>query len=157
MAGPLRDAEPITFDFGTAHSLAARFRATADLFRSQVSQREGLADGARREWRGVYAVKFDDRMSVCRNDAGRLATALDDAARQVDELARLAREEQDRRTAARAWKVKHDAWERDKADDNFLESAWGGVFGDGEPKPPNLTPRMPPTIPLASPAPAPRA
>src|SRR5436189_3352971 len=117
MAGPLRDAEPITFDFEAARPLATRLRATADLLRSQVGQRDGLAAGARREWRGVYAGKFDDRMSVCRTDAGRLAIALDDAARQVDELARLAREEQDRRTAARAWKVRHDAWEREQSND----------------------------------------
>ena len=104
-----------------------------------------------------YAGRFDDRMSVCRTDAARLATALDDAARQVDELARLAREEQDRRTAARAWKVEHDAWEREQSNDGLFENTWDAVAGDDEPRPPNLTPHPPPTIPVATPAPAARA
>jgi uncharacterized protein YukE len=157
LAPPLRDAEPIQFDFEAARTLAARFRATADLLRSQVSQRDSLASVARKEWEGVYAGKFDDRMGVCRTDAGRLATALDDAARQVDELARLAQDEQNRRAAARAWKVKHDAWEREQSNDGLFENAWDAIAGDDEPKPPNLTPNPPPSIPIAAPAPAARA
>jgi uncharacterized protein YukE len=152
----LRDAEPITFDFQAAADLAARFRASAECLRSQVGQRDRLADHARHDWRGVYAGKFDTRMQVCAGDANRLAAALDEAARQVDELARLAREEQARRAAAREWKVRHDAWQRKKDDENFLERGWDGLFGDDEPKPPDLVPTQPPRLPIAPAAPRPR-
>lgn len=151
--GDLTNAEPIRFDFGAADRLVAQFRATADDLRAQIGQRDGLAHRARADWRGSYAGKFDARMTVCSRDAQRLADAMDSAAAKVQELARLAHQEQDRRTAARAWKVKHDAWQRHKDSENFLERGWDSIAGDGEPKPPNLTPYPPPTIPIAAPAP----
>src|SRR5436305_4754917 len=131
----LRAAEPITFDFGAAADLAARLRASADCLRSQVGERSRIADHARHDWRGVYGGKFDARMQVCAGDADRLAAALDAAAQQVHELARLAREEQDRRAAARAWKAKHDEWQRHKDHESIFHKGVDALFGDDEPKP----------------------
>ena len=149
----LRDAEPIVFDFGAAERLIAQFRAAASELRAQISQRNGLAGHARAAWRGAYEVKFEDRMRVCARDAERLAAAMDTAANEVQELTRLAHDEQNRRTAARAWKVRHDAWQHDQDHRSLWDKGVDTVFGDDEPKPPNLTPARPPTIPIAAPPP----
>lgn len=151
--GELRDAEPIHFDFEAAVQLVLEFGQTAGLLRSQIGHRDGLARGAREEWRGAYEVRFGVRMSVCATDASRLADAMELAARQVEELARLAGEEQQRRAVAREWKEAHDAWEREQANDNVFEDIGDFAFGTGEPLPPELTPIEPPTIPLEAPVP----
>jgi len=149
----LRDAEPIVFDFGAAEQLISAFDAAAERLRSQVPRRNGLARHARAEWRGAYAEKFDARMEVCVRDAERLADAMDTASSQVRELARLAREEQARRAAAREWKARHDAWEREQRSRSLFDQGVDLIMGDDEPKPPNLVPARPPTIPIAAPAP----
>jgi uncharacterized protein YukE len=149
----LRDAEPIVFNFGAAEGLIAQFRATADGLRSQISRRNGLAGHARAEWRGAYAGKFDARMRVCSRDAERLAAAMEAAAAQVQELSRLAREEQDRRAMARDWKQRHDKWQHYQDHRGLFDQGVDFVFGNDEPKPPNLTPTRPPTIPIAAPTP----
>lgn len=151
--GELRDAEPIHFDFEAARQLALEFGNTAGLLRAQIGHRNGLAAGAREEWRGAYEVQFGVRMGVCATDASRLADAMELAAREVQELARLAQEEQQRRAVAREWKERHDAWEREQSNDNIFEDIGDSVFGTGEPIPPELTPTAPPTIPLEAPAP----
>jgi hypothetical protein len=156
MMTELTNAEPIVFDEGAADDLAARLRATARLLRSQIPHRNSLANAARVDWKGVYEVKFGERMQVCSRDAERVAEALDDAAVQVTELARLAQEEQDRRTAARAWKEEHDAWEREQQDRNLLEKGLDLLGGDDEPKPPRLAATEPPRIPVPAPPQAPR-
>ncbi|HEV7805725.1 MAG TPA: hypothetical protein VGO80_07905 [Solirubrobacteraceae bacterium] len=146
----LTNAEPITFDFDAADGLAAQLRATASFLRAQAPHRNGLADAARTDWRGAYEVKFGERMQVCTRDAQRLADAMIRAADQVKELARLAREEQDRRTQAAEWKVEHDAWEREQADRNLGERIVD-LFGDDEPEPPTGTPADPPHFPITAP------
>jgi uncharacterized protein YukE len=152
----LTNAEPIVFDAGAADDLAARFRATARTLRSQVSQRNSYADEARVDWEGVYEVKFGARMRVMATDSERLAEALDEAAGHVDEIKRLAEEEQERRRVAREWKVEHDAWQREQDDRSLLDKGLDLLGGDGEPKPPNLVPTDPPRIPLPPPPPTPR-
>jgi hypothetical protein len=86
-----------------------------------------FARAAEQERRGVYAGKFTGRMTICANDAHRVAAAMRDAADKLDELAVLAREEQDRRELARAWKVEHDAWQRREDDKGMFESFTDGV------------------------------
>ena len=149
----LRDAAPITFDFDAAAQVARQFTETASFLRSQVPHRNALASRARVQWRGTFEVQFGERMNTCGVDAHRLADAMDLAASQVEELARLAREEQERRTAAREWKEAHDAWEREQANDNVFENLGDVAFGSGEPAPPNLEPTPPPTIPIEAPRP----
>jgi hypothetical protein len=62
-------------------------------------------------------------MDTCTNDASRLSAAMEKAAHQVDELARLAREEQERREKAREWK-------RERDNEGFLDQV-GDFFGSG--------------------------
>jgi uncharacterized protein YukE len=150
----LQDAQPITFDFAAAERLAARFRATADLLLTQVSQRTRLADVARKDWKGAYEVKFGHNMQICGQDAELLAFALRDAADQVDELARLAKEENDRRAKAREWKIAHDAWQRRQDQRSEAERLWDDLTNRDthEPIPPDLNPAAPPKIPIHAPA-----
>jgi uncharacterized protein YukE len=158
--GELRDAEPIKFDAGAAEDLAAKFTATANLLRSQVSQRNALASVARMDWKGSYEVKFGERMAVCAEDAGLLAGALDRAAKQVGDLTARAENEQDRRTKAREWKVDHDAWRRRQEDKSALDHIGdflSGSSGEPEPPEPNLTPDNEPNLPVAAPPPKSRA
>lgn len=154
MMTELKGAEPITFDFHAAERLAARFTATAELLRAQIPRRFGLARVARNDWRGIYEEKFVQRMQVCAQDAERLAAAMDKAAAQVNELARLAKEERDRRAKAREWKRRHDEWKRRQAQKDWLDHGVDVFRGDGEPIPPQLTPTAPPALPpLTAPTP----
>jgi hypothetical protein len=152
----LHDAEPITFDEAAAERLATRLKASASDLRSQLPHRNRLADAARAQWRGAYEVKFGARMGVCARDFERIAAALDKAAGQVEELARLAGEEQARRTKAREWKARHDEWQREQDSRNLIEKGLDLLGGDDEPKPPDLTPTDPPRLPVAAPAPGSR-
>jgi hypothetical protein len=129
--------QDVPFDWAAAERLAAELRSAAATLSSQVPSRNAYAHGALEEWRGVFAREFAGRMRTCGGDAGRLASAMQLAARQVDELARLAREEQDRREAARAWKRRHD-------DRSIFEKVGDFLTGDEE-QPPIPPPVQPPT------------
>ena len=138
--------EDVPFDWDGATRLAAELRATATTLGTQTPERNSYADDALRDWRGEFSQQFGGRMDVCTGDAGRLADAMRLAADQVDELARLAREEQDRREAAREWKREHD-------NKGFLDKASDFVFGDDD-KPPIPPPVQPPHWTSELPAPA---
>jgi uncharacterized protein YukE len=128
--------EDVPFDWAGAERLAAELRSAASTLSSQVSSRNSYAHGALEEWRGVFAREFTGRMQTCSSDAGRLSSAMQLAARQVDELARLAREEQRRREAARAWKRHHDSR-------SIFEKVGDFLTGDEE-QPPIPPPVQPP-------------
>jgi uncharacterized protein YukE len=128
--------EDVPFDWAAAERLAAELRSAAGTLDSQVSSRNAYAHGALEEWRGVFAREFTGRMRTCSNDAGRLSSAMTLAAKQVDELARLAREEQRRREAARAWKRHHDS--------RSLVEKVGDFLTGGEEQPPIPPPVQPP-------------
>ena len=95
--------EDVPFDWGGAESLVAKFRSTARRLDGQVPRREADAEDVREEWRGVYSRRFAERVGICTGDARGIAGAMQVAAHKLEELARLAREEQDRRLKARAW------------------------------------------------------
>jgi uncharacterized protein YukE len=128
--------EDVPFDWAAAERLAAELRSAAGTLDSQVSSRNAHAHGALEEWRGVFAREFTGRMRTCSSDAGRLSSAMTLAAKQVDELARLAREEQRRREAARAWKRHHDS--------RSLVEKVGDFLTGGEEQPPIPPPVQPP-------------
>ena len=136
-------AEDVPFAWSAATRLAAELRATAAACEGQIGRRNAVAGQAAAEWRGLYARQFGDRMRICTGDAQRLATALRQAADQVDELARLAREEQDRREKARQWQAEHD-------DEDLLQKVGDFLFGEDD-LPPIPDPVTPPTF--TSPAP----
>jgi len=128
--------DDVRFDWSGAERLAAEFRATAGVLEGQVPHRNAIAGQAKQEWRGAYAEQFTGRMRTCAGDAQRLADAMRTAASQVDELARLAREEQTRRERARDWMAQQE-------DESLLEKAKDFVFGEDDkpPVPPPVEPR----------------
>lgn len=142
----LQATEDLRFAWSAAEQLGRNLRATASVCDAQIPHRDAIAAAARQEWRGVFAEKFDERTRICTGDAHRLATALRDAAATLDELVRLAREEQARRDEAQAWQVRHDAWEREQEDRSIGEKIGDFLGGDDEPEPPTLTPHSEPVL-----------
>jgi uncharacterized protein YukE len=136
--------EDVRFGWAEATALAAELRAAAGELDGQIGERHAIKSPAREEWRGKYAQEFDGRVEVCTGDAGRLAEALREAADGLDELARLAREEQDRREYAREW-------EANNSDGGFLDAAGDFLFGEDD-LPPPPPPVEPPRIPIAEPS-----
>jgi uncharacterized protein YukE len=136
-------AEDVPFAWSAATGLAAELRAAADACQGQISRRATIADQAAAQWRGLYARQFGDRMGICTGDAQRLATALRQAADQVDELSRLAREEQERREKARQW-------QRDQQDEGILDKVGDFLFGEDD-LPPVPDPVTPPTFTTPAP------
>jgi uncharacterized protein YukE len=143
--------EDVKFDWDTARQLSTQLRTAAAELDGQIPHRNAIAQHAKREWRGRYAGKFTDRMSICTGDAARLADALRRAANQLDELSQLAHEEQHRRELARAWKVEHDAWEEHQKHRGVLEQVGDFFGGDDEPKPPVGPPKTVPTYTIEAP------
>jgi uncharacterized protein YukE len=139
--GPIH--ENVAFDFAKAAELAGELRATAGVLDEQVGERGRVRAPAREHWQGRYGDEFDGRVTTCTGDAERLADSMREAARQLDEMARLAGEEQSRREAAREW-------ERNNDDGGFLDGVGDFVFGEDD-LPPPPPPIDPPTIPIEAP------
>ncbi|WP_157411654.1 MULTISPECIES: hypothetical protein [Actinoplanes] len=127
--------EDVPFDHAAATRLAAQLRASADECEGQIPRRSTVAGIAAEQWRGVYAGQFTGRMDICYADARRLATAMRQAANQVDELSRLAAEEQQRREQAREW-------QRRQEDEGLLDQIGDFFFGEDDlpPVPDPITP-----------------
>ncbi|GAA2710700.1 MULTISPECIES: WXG100-like domain-containing protein [Actinoplanes] len=137
-------SEDVPYDREAADRLAGQLRAAADACDGQIPRRTTIASHAAQEWRGVYARQFGTRMDICTGDARRLATAMRQAAQQVDELSRLAAEEQSRREKARAWQQQQE-------DEGVLDKIGDFFFGEDD-LPPIPDPVTPPRF--TSPAPA---
>jgi uncharacterized protein YukE len=154
--GPIE--EDVRFGWAAATKLAGDLRTAATSYDGQIPHRNAIAERAKHDWRGVYAGKFDGRMEICTGDAKRIATALRDAADKLDELAVLAREEQDRRVLARKWKVEHDAWQKREDDKGMFESFTDsvGITDYDEPVCPVGPPKTPPHHTIPAPTAQPR-
>lgn len=100
--------EDVRFDWLAASDLSSEMRATAVVLETQLADRDVARRDARVWWQGRYGDEFDQRVATCVADAGRFVLSLRDAADRLDELARLARQEQDRRTQAREWEASQD-------------------------------------------------
>jgi len=136
-------SEDVPFAWSAATDLARELRAAAAMCDAQGPRRNTVAQSASAEWRGRYAREFAERMRICTADAGRLAPAMRTAASQVDELARLAREDQDRREQAREW-------QRQQEDEGVLDKVGDFVFGEDD-LPPIPAPVTPLTFTSATP------
>jgi len=133
--------EDVRFGWAEATALAAELRSTAGVLEGQIAERNAIEGPAREEWRGRFAVEFDGRVEVCVGDADRIAGSLREAADGLDEWARLAREEQDRREYAREWEANND-------DGGLFDSVSDWAFGEDD-LPPPPPPVEPPSIPVA--------
>jgi hypothetical protein len=131
--------EDVRFAWDAASRLKDSFVRAASELEGQIARRNAYGAHALRDWRGRYAQEFEsEHMAVTARDAHRIAAECRRCAAMLEELAQLAHEEQQRRELARAWKVKHDAWEREQARNNLLDDIANLFGGDGEPKPPDL-------------------
>lgn len=135
--------EDVRFNWTAADALVAELRSAAKVLDKQIGERKQIGAGARKQWEGSYAEKFDGRMNTCTGDAQRFVTSMHKAADDLQELARLAREEQQRRQQAREWV----AQQKDK---NWFEKGVDAVtdFFGGEDVPPPPPPRDEPRIPI---------
>jgi hypothetical protein len=129
----------VDFAWQAASRLKHSFLRAASELEDQIPRRHAYAEHAMRDWRGRYAQEFEsEHMAATAGDARRLAAECRRCADMLEELAQLAREENERRKLARAWEAEHKAWEREQAHRNLIEAVGDGLFGDDEPKPPDL-------------------
>jgi hypothetical protein len=153
--GPITQKVP--FAWHAASALKHSFLRAASELEDQIGERASYAEAAKRDWRGRYAEEFEsEHMTAMRDDARKLAAECRRCAGMLEQLAQLAREEQQRRELARAWEAEHRAWEREQASRHgiggVIADFGDAVLGDGEPKPPDLPEVRP--HPLVSDAPA---
>ncbi len=94
--------EPVPFNQAAADSLVGELLATARVLGRDISDREQFSRRARQSWEGPHAQQFDGRNRICAGDARRFETALRAAVQAIEQLARLATEEERRRAAVRA-------------------------------------------------------
>lgn len=132
--GPIEENVP--FAWGPAGSLSAQLRRSARQLDNRVPRLESAAQHAKVDFRGAYARKFDRHMNKCTSDAAKISAALEEAAEMLDQLSKMASEEQERRKVAREWKKKHDEWERNR--DGGPLQILKDLDGTEEPKPPDL-------------------
>jgi len=144
--------DDVKFAWAEASRLKHSFvRAAAEL-EQQAAERAGYAEGARKEWRGRYAREFtNEHMMYTIRDVKAIAQTCRDCASMLEQLAQLAREENERRALARQWKSDHDKWQREQADDDALDDLGDLLGGDDEPKPPNLPENKPHPLVARSP------
>jgi hypothetical protein len=146
----------VPFAWDAASRLKHSFLRAASELEDQIPRRNAYAAHAMRDWRGRYAKEFEgEHMAVTARDAHRIAAECRRCAAMLEQLAQLAREENERRALARAWEAEHKAWEREQASHHGISGAIADVgdalLGDDEPKPPEL-PEIKPH-PLVSDAP----
>lgn len=134
--------EPVRFNWNAAAALIAEFRSTANVLDQQVGGRRQIGAGARKQWEGSYAEQFDGRTNICTGDAQRFVVSMRKAADDLEELARLAREEQQRRVLAREWVAQQERknWFERNVVDPVKE-----IFGEAD-LPPPPPPVEPPKI-----------
>lgn len=135
--------EDVQFNWKAATDLAAELRSTASELDKQIIERKKIGAGARKEWAGFYGVQFDGRQTTCISDAKSLADSMRDAAKGLDELAKAAHQEQDRRVKAREWVKNHEHR-------NVVSAVWHAAtdWATGDDVPPVPPPVDPPKIPI---------
>jgi hypothetical protein len=146
----------VPFAWDAASRLKHSFLRAASELEDQIPRRNAYAAHVMRDWCGRYAEEFEgEHMAVTARDAHRIAAECRRCAAMLEQLAQLAREEQQRRELARAWEAEHEAWEREQASHHGIAGAIAdvrdGLLGDDEPKPPDLPEIRP--HPLVSDAP----
>lgn len=128
--------EDVKFNWTAADDLVAELRSTASVLADQIGVRKRIAGKAREQWEGSYGQQFDGRLNICTGDAQRFVTKMRDAANDLEELAKLARQEQQRRVNARKWVS-------EQQNKSGIEEAWDGFtsfLGFGEDVPPDVAP-----------------
>lgn len=137
----------VQFDDGAAQGLVTAASHADRVLAEQGAGRRSSAESASQEFRGAYARLFQQACATEAQDRARLASVLDDLARQVRLAAQLAAEERARLADVAAW----DAREADRAerrDDDAVQWIASGVEGLFDPRP-TAPPVQPPTVAVA--------
>lgn len=141
--------EDVQFNQIAASFLVQELRGTSDILFRQIGDREQIGYRARASWEGSYAEQFDGRVKICMGDAERFVSIMRVAAQELEQLARLARLEQQRRVEVREGLARYEVVRAE-----FLAV--------GEPPPPvelflpPIEPIEPPAIPVFDCPPTPR-
>ncbi len=144
--------EPVRFAWDEADKLEAALESAADRLEAQIGGRARDGERALDDWRGNYAKLFrEQHMHITITDAKAIAAALRKCAAMVRQLRELAEEEKERRRIALEWHNKHEAWERDQADDDALDNLGDLLGGSDEPKPPDVPEIKPKELVATSP------
>ena len=98
----------VRFNHAAATTLASRCRTAASAIDGQAGSRASWVEHALVDFKGYYSELFRGNGSVQAADARLLASRLREVADGVEQLAREARSEQQRRETARAWKRRQD-------------------------------------------------
>lgn len=136
--------EDVQFNWAAAKELAKELRSTADALDNQIGERKRIGTGSRKHWEGSYAHQFDERLNTCSGDAHRFVASMRQAANDLDNLAKLAQEEQQRRELAREWVKQQE--DQNWFERNISDPVGDFLFGDDVPLPP--PPVDPPKIPI---------
>lgn len=133
-------SEDVRFDHGAAQSLASRCRAAANAIDNQAGGRASWVQHGLEDFKGYYSQLFQQNGGVQATDATLLAARLREVASGVEQLAREATSEQQRRVTAREWKKRQD-------DRNLLQQGVDLIFGGEDP--PVGPPAQPVTLTFA--------
>ena len=127
MADPMHGiAEDVRFDHAAASTLATRCRTAASAIDSQAGDRAAWVQHGMEDFVGYYSQLFRQNGTVQASDARLLASRLREVATGVEQLAREATSEQERRQTAREWKQQQD-------NRNLLEQGWDWLTGSEDP------------------------
>ncbi|WP_155806790.1 DUF6531 domain-containing protein [Leifsonia xyli] len=128
--------EPTGYSYSEVDALVSAARNAARALDDQRATRAGHVSRARREFRGYFAEVFGRNASVGAQSATALAEALRTVADFANQLAQAAREEDDRRSQARAWeKRQREREENWVAGVGYEIGTWFGVEDEPKPKP----------------------
>jgi hypothetical protein len=129
--------EDVDFAWGEASRLQREFEHAAELLEDQIPSRRSRASHAKDGWDGRYASVFEHQhMSCTIDDARAIAAEMRRCAKMLEQLANLAKQENERRAIAREWQAEHDEWERKRGDG---VGQWvKDLDGTEEPKPPDV-------------------
>lgn len=104
-------AENLTFNFGTAETVAGKFRSAAQSVRDQQSGRQSFVSTGSQDFKGGFADGFTFNAETASADGTELATQLDQVAEAAEHLASQAKEENERRQVAREYYEHKDSWQ----------------------------------------------
>lgn len=118
----------LTYNFEAAESVAGACNVARDRIASQARSRAALITAAMIDFSGRFAHVFSLNASTAQADCEELLVRLAEITRAIRLLSDAAREENTRRTNARAWRDRVIARRT-----NPLDTAWDSVFGEEPP------------------------
>jgi len=105
----------IQYDEASADALVRAASAAADYLRAQGGERRAAVEKGTDDFDGAYARRFEDSARIEAADRPKLASVLDDLAKQVRCATAAARRERERAKDLAAWQIRQDERDRETA------------------------------------------